>query len=119
MIAISYRPAAPPDDSLFDQRLHQTPSYAICFAHDSKGLFAGSEDGLFAGSEDGSISCWVFRAEKKCLELVESEWKAHGGDYIANVAAHPDGDLLASMSVLSGLKLWRLREGKIVVQVIG
>ena len=94
---------------LFDQRLHHVPSYAVCFTHDSKGLITGSED--------GSICSWTLRPDSTGCESLDVEWKAHGGDYIANLACHPDGDLLASMSVLSSLKLWRLNEGKIGQQL--
>jgi WD40 repeat protein len=94
---------------LFEQQLHLVPSYAVAFTHDSRGIVTGSED--------GSIASWRLDESRSKLVKVDAEAKAHGGDYIANVACHPDGLMLASMSVLSTLKMWSLVDGQILHQL--
>lgn len=64
---------------------------------------------LATGSEDGSVRVWYCPSDTSELTLLGERREAHGGDYVANVAYHPAGHMLASESVFSEIKLWSVR----------
>lgn len=82
---------------LFEFQVHDATSYAVAFSSDSAQVATGSED--------GSIRLWHLEGRSK-LAFVADRPDAHDTQYVNGVAFHPNGRMLASMSVRGGLRLW-------------